>query len=286
MFNIENVSKSYANSDVKAVCNLNLKVENGEIFGFLGPNGAGKTTTIKLMTGILTPNTGTVSIDEISLGKEPIKAKQQIAFVPDSPETFSKLKASEYINFIADVYGISTEERQNRTAKYAELFGIADVLNSRISSFSHGMKQKLFLTASLVSDPQNWILDEPMVGLDPDAAFKLKELMRERAKSGKTVFFSTHVMEVAEKLCDRIGIIKKGTLVFCGTLEELKKAHQGDEDKSLEEIFLALTSDTADMNVAPVDSKVSSCENSTATTISSEISNTTTSQVSKVATKE
>ena len=241
MFIIENLSKSYGNIDVKAVNSLNLTINNGEIFGFLGPNGAGKTTTIKLMTGILSPSTGLIKIDDIPLKESPIEAKKQFSFVPDTPETFSKLKASEYINFIADVYNVSTEDRQKRITEYSTLFGIADVLNSKISSFSHGMKQKLFLIASLVSDPQNWILDEPMVGLDPDAAFKLKELMRNRAKEGKTVFFSTHVMEVAEKLCDRIGIIKKGALVFCGTLEELRNRYNESSEKSLEDIFLELT---------------------------------------------
>lgn len=242
MFNLENISKTYAKAHTKAVSDLNLTINNGEIFGFLGPNGAGKTTTIKLLTGILTPDEGSITVDGFSLKDDPINAKKRISFVPDTPETFSKLKASEYINFIADVYGVPTDERQSRIKEYAQMFGISDVLNSLISSFSHGMKQKLFLTASLVSNPENWILDEPMVGLDPESAFKLKELMRARAADGKTVFFSTHVMEVAEKLCDRIGIIKKGKIVFCGTQDELKAQH-GGSDKTLEQIFLELTSE-------------------------------------------
>lgn len=235
MFELQDISKSYAKSAVKAVDTISLTIQDGEIFGFLGPNGAGKTTTIKLLTGILKPDTGTIAIDSIPLSENPIEAKKHFSFVPDTPEMFSKLKASEYLNFIGDVYGISIEERKRWISHYSQLFEISDVLNSRISSFSHGMKQKLFLTASLISNPQNWILDEPMVGLDPEAAFNIKELMRTRAKEGKTVFFSTHVMEVAEKLCDRIGIIKKGKLIFVGTMEELKRQ---DTSKSLEDIFL------------------------------------------------
>lgn len=237
MFELQSVSKSYAKSAVKAVDEISLTINNGEIFGFLGPNGAGKTTTIKLLTGILSPDSGTIAIDGISLKDSPLEAKRKFSFVPDTPEMFSKLKASEYLNFIGDVYGIPIEDRKNRISYYSQMFEISDVLNNKISSFSHGMKQKLFLTASLLSDPQNWILDEPMVGLDPEAAFNLKDLMRSRAKEGKTVFFSTHVMEVAEKLCDRIGIIKKGKLIFVGTMEELKKK---DSTMSLEDIFLEL----------------------------------------------
>lgn len=237
MFELQSVSKAYAKSAVKAVEDLSLTINDGEIFGFLGPNGAGKTTTIKLLTGILSPDEGSISIDGISLKDTPMDAKRKFSFVPDTPEMFSKLKASEYLNFIGDVYGTPVEDRKNRIDFYSRMFEISDVLNNKISSFSHGMKQKLFLTASLISDPQNWILDEPMVGLDPEAAFNIKELMRSKAKEGKTVFFSTHVMEVAEKLCDRIGIIKKGKLIFVGTMEELKEK---DSSKSLEEIFLEL----------------------------------------------
>lgn len=239
MFEIKNVSKSYGKQGVMAVDNLNLQVKNGEIFGFLGPNGAGKTTTIRMLTGILQPTQGELELDGISIIKDPLLAKRQFAFVPDNPETFSRLKAIEYLNFICDVYRVKTEERKEKIDSYCTRFGIKDVLTDKISSFSHGMKQKLFLVASLITDPQNWILDEPMVGLDPEAAFIVKELMRERAQSGKTVFFSTHVMEVAEKLCDRIGVIQKGKLVFTGTMEELK-AQYGKEGQSLEDIFLTI----------------------------------------------
>ena len=239
MFEIKNVSKAYDKGGKKAVNSLSVTVNNGEIFGFLGPNGAGKTTTIKMLTGILNMDEGEILLDDISLLQRPIAAKRQFAFVPDNPETFSRLRGIEYLNFIADVYKVSTEDRKERIDFYCDKFGLKDVLNNRISSFSHGMKQKLFLIASLISDPQNWILDEPMVGLDPEAAFIVKEIMRERANNGKTVFFSTHVMEVAEKLCDRIGIIKKGELVFIGTIDELKEKY-GNDNLSLEDIFLKL----------------------------------------------
>lgn len=239
MIAIKNVSKSYNKNGTKAVDSLNLTVNNGEIFGFLGPNGAGKTTSIKMVTGILQPDEGDVLLDDISIKERPLAAKRQFAFVPDNPETFSRLRAIEYLNFIGDVYKISAQDRKQRIEYFCEKFGLKEVLNNRINSFSHGMKQKLFLIASLITDPQNWILDEPMVGLDPEAAFIIKEIMRQRAATGKSVFFSTHVMEVAEKLCDRIGIIKNGKLVFEGTMEDLKQKH-GQECKSLEDIFLSL----------------------------------------------
>lgn len=248
MFTINNVSKSYNKNGDKAVDNLNLTVNNGEIFGFLGPNGAGKTTSIRMLTGILQPDEGELLIDDISILERPIAAKRQFAFVPDNPETFSRLKAIEYLNFIGDIYKIDIKTRKERIEQYCEKFGLKEVLNNRISSFSHGMKQKLFLIASLITDPQNWILDEPMVGLDPEAAFIIKEIMRERAANGKTVFFSTHVMEVAEKLCDRIGIIKKGKLIFVGTMDELKVQH-GTEGQSLEDIFLKLIGSEAKTDV-------------------------------------
>lgn len=244
MFEIQNVSKIYDKKGAKAVDGVNLVVNNGEIFGFLGPNGAGKTTTIKMITGILPPDEGDVLLDGISIKKNPIGAKFTFAFVPDNPETFSRLKALEYLNFIADVYKIPSDVRKSRIENLCGRFGLKNVLLNKISSFSHGMKQKLFLIASLISDPANWILDEPMVGLDPEAAFIVKEIMKERAANGKSVFFSTHVMEVAEKICDRIGIIKKGRLAFTGTIEELKRNH-GGENESLEDIFLKLIGENA-----------------------------------------
>ena len=239
MLELKNVTKAYNKNTVKAVDSLSMTVNDGEIFGFLGPNGAGKTTSIRMLTGILQPDEGELLLDGISLRERPIAAKRTFAFVPDNPETFSRLKAIEYLDFISDVYKVPQEEKMNRIKAYCEKFGMLENLSSRISSFSHGMKQKLFLIASLITDPKNWILDEPMVGLDPEAAFTIKEIMRERAAAGKTVFFSTHVMEVAEKLCDRIGIIKKGKLVFTGTMAELQAQH-GSEGQSLEDIFLKL----------------------------------------------
>ena len=239
MLELKNVTKAYNKGSVKAVDSLSMTVNNGEIFGFLGPNGTGKTTSIRMLTGILQPDDGELLLDGISIQERPIAAKKTFAFVPDNPETFSRLKAVEYLDFISDVYKVPEEEKMTRIRTYCEKFGMLENLDSRIASFSHGMKQKLFLIASLITDPHNWILDEPMVGLDPEAAFTIKEIMRERAASGKTVFFSTHVMEVAEKLCDRVGIIKKGKLVFIGTMAELQAQH-GDAGQSLEDIFLKL----------------------------------------------
>ena len=239
MLEAKNVTKIYGKNKVRAVDSLNLTVNNGEIFGFLGPNGAGKTTLIKMLTGIIQPTEGELFIDKLSIKENPIEAKRKFSFVPDNPETFVRLKAIDYLNFICDVYGISKDERSQKINELSQKFGIKEVINSKINSFSHGMKQKLFLIASIITDPQNWILDEPMVGLDPEAAFTVKEIMRERTASGKTVFFSTHVMEVAEKLCDRIGIIRKGQLIFTGTFEELMKEH-GKGCKSLEDVFLKL----------------------------------------------
>lgn len=241
MIKLSGISKSYSKNREKAVDNLSLEINNGEIFGFLGPNGAGKTTTIKMLTGIIAADEGTIEIDNFSIQENPILAKRQFSFVPDNPETFSKLKAIEYLDFICDVYKVKEEERLSKINDYCERFGIKDVLNDKLASFSHGMKQKLFLIASLITEPQNWILDEPMVGLDPEAAFTVKEIMRERAKAGKTVFFSTHVMEVAEKLCDRIGIIKKGKILFVGKIEDLRTQFGSEnKDESLEDIFLQL----------------------------------------------
>ena len=238
MFEIKNVSKAYNKDGAKAVDSLSLTVNNGEIFGFLGPNGAGKTTSIRMLTGILQPDEGTLELDGISILERPVAAKRQFAFVPDNPETVSRLKAIEYLNFIGDVYKVPADVRKERIENYCTKFGLKEVLNNKISSFSHGMKQKLFLIASLITDPQNWILDEPMVGLDPEAAFIVKEIMRERANNGKTVFFSTHVLEVAEKICDKIAIIDKGKIIYVGTVEELKSKLKTEE--SLEESFLKI----------------------------------------------
>lgn len=238
MIQIKNISKSYV-KEKKTIDDLNLEIKNGEIFGFLGPNGAGKTTTIKMITGILDIDEGDILIDNISIKENPIKAKKEFGFVPDSPDLFLKLKGIEYLNFLADIYNVSKEDRKNRIEKYSKMFDMFDNLNDRIQSYSHGMRQKIIVIGAMLHNPKNWILDEPMTGLDPKSAHDLKNLMREHADSGNTVFFSTHVLEVAEKLCDRIGIINKGKLIFVGTYEEMKKKFK--EDASLEELFLEIT---------------------------------------------
>ncbi len=238
MIEIKNVSKSYVKNK-KSVDSLNLEIKNGEIFGFLGPNGAGKTTTIRMITGILDPDEGYILIDGHSIKEEPLEAKKNFGFVPDNPDMFLKLKGIEYLNFLAEVYKVPVEERQNRIEELTKKFEIYDDLNSYIESYSHGMRQKIVICGALLSNPKNWILDEPMTGLDPKASFDLKEMMREHTKKGNTVFFSTHVLDVAEKLCDRVGIINKGKLVFVGTLEEMKEKFK--EQGSLEELFLEIT---------------------------------------------
>lgn len=238
MIEINNVSKMYK-KNMKVIDNLNLKIEDGEIFGFLGPNGAGKTTTIEMITGILEIDEGDILIDKKSIQKEPLEAKKLMGLVPDNPEVFLKLKGIEYLNFIADVYEVPTDDRIEKIKKYCEKFEIFDVLNNKIESYSHGMKQKLLIVGTLLHNPKNWLLDEPMTGLDPKSVFYLKELMREHAKKGNTVFFSTHILDVAEKLCDRIGIIDKGKLLFVGKYDDMKKKLK--ENRSLEELFMEIT---------------------------------------------
>ena len=235
MIEIKNVSKSYKKGE-KVVDNINLKINDGEIFGFIGLNGAGKTTTIKMITGILEIDEGNIFIDGKSIITSPIEAKKQIGLVPDSPDMFLKLKGIEYLNFIADCYNVSKEERIEKIEKFAKEFQIYDDLEDKIESYSHGMRQKIVIIGVLLHNPQNWILDEPITGLDPKGAYDLKKTMREYANSGKTVFFSTHILEIADELCDRIGIINKGKIIFIGTLKELKEKF-GDK-KTLEEIFL------------------------------------------------
>ncbi len=238
MIKIQNVSKSYNKGAVKAVDDLNLEVKPGEIFGFLGPNGAGKTTTIKMIVGLLNPDSGKILIKGFDNSTEPLDAKRSIGYVPDSPALYDRLTGTEYLNFMADVYKVSTELRKERIEHYLDMFELRDAAGDPVKSYSHGMKQKLALTGALIHDPAVWILDEPMVGLDPKSAHLLKEQMRDHCNKGNTVFFSTHILEVAEKLCDRIGIIHKGKLIAIGTMDELR---QGDNRDSLENIFLELT---------------------------------------------
>lgn len=240
MIQIKNISKSYVKGK-KSIDGLNLEIKNGEIFGFLGPNGAGKTTTIKMITGILNPDEGDILIDGKSIQNEPLEAKKNFGFVPDSPDMFLKLKGIEYLNFLADIYEVPNEKRKERIETLTKKFEIYDDLNSEIQSYSHGMRQKIVICGVLLNNPKNWILDEPMTGLDPKSSYDLKNMMREHASLGNTVFFSTHVLEVAEKLCDRVGIINKGKLVFVGTFDEMKDKFK--ENVSLEQLFLEITDD-------------------------------------------
>ena len=218
---------------------LNLKINDGEIFGFLGPNGAGKTTTIKMITGILDIDEGDILIDGNSIKTNPLEAKKRFGLVPDNPDIFIKLKGIEYLNFIADIYKISEEERIEKIKNLSKQFEMENVLNNKIQSYSHGMRQKIVIMGTLLHNPQNLILDEPMTGLDPRSSFDLKRIMREHTKQNKSVFFSTHILEVAERLCDRVGIINRGKLVFIGTYEEMKR--EFNKKASLEELFMEIT---------------------------------------------
>lgn len=238
MIELTNVTKSY-NGTVKAVDISSLIVPEGEIIGFIGPNGAGKTTTLKMLTGILSADSGSIKINGIDISEEPLKAKQQFGFVPDNPDMFLRLKGIEYLNFMADIYNVSSDIRKERINDLAERFELTDVLSDQIQSYSHGMRQKIIIMGVLVHSPSVWILDEPMTGLDPKSSFTLKEMMREHVESGRTVFFSTHVLEVAEKLCDKVAIINKGKILFFGTLDEMREHFKSND--SLENMFLEMT---------------------------------------------
>ena len=240
MIKLENISKSYVKGK-KSVDSLNLEIKDGEIFGFLGPNGAGKTTTIKMITGILNADEGRILVDDKDIKKESISAKKTIGFVPDTPDIFLKLKGIEYLNFMGDIYEVQKEIRKQRIEDLTKKFEIYDNLNEEMQGYSHGMRQKIILCGALLNNPKNWILDEPMTGLDPKASYDLKEMMRKHAKEGNCVFFSTHVLEVAEKLCDRVGIINKVKLIFVGTFEEMKTKLK--DNGTLEELFLEITQD-------------------------------------------
>ena len=238
MIEIKNVSKSYKKGK-KVIENINIEIRDGEIFGFLGPNGAGKTTTIKMITGILDIDEGDILIDGNSIKTNPLEAKKRFGLVPDNPDIFIKLKGIEYLNFIADIYKISEEERIEKIKNLSKQFEMENVLNNKIQSYSHGMRQKIVIMGTLLHNPQNLILDEPMTGLDPRSSFDLKRIMREHTKQNKSVFFSTHILEVAERLCDRVGIINRGKLVFIGTYEEMKR--EFNKKASLEELFMEIT---------------------------------------------
>ncbi len=252
MIEISNVSKTYPENNLKAVDALNLTVQPGKIFGFLGPNGAGKSTTIKMLTGILAPDEGRILMNGIDISRNPVEAKRIIGYVPDEAVFYEKMSGADFLAFIADIYEMDRDSRRYAFDIAAEL-SLTDKLAEPVSSYSHGMKQKLSITAALMHRPGIFILDEPMSGLDPQSAFVLKKLMRRLCDEGKTVFFSTHVMEVAEKICDEVAIISRGQLVASGNLENLRKIDRqkttaGHSDTgasgrtpSLEEIFLELT---------------------------------------------
>lgn len=238
MITITNLSKKYKNAEEYAVKNLNLTINDGEVFGFIGSNGAGKSTTIKCIIGILPFNEGTIEVAGYDLAKDAISAKKNIGYVSDNHSVYDKLSGREYVNFLANVYGVSKEVRDSRLNDLALRFDLLDKLDSPIKSYSHGMKQKICVIGALIHEPKVWVLDEPLTGLDPKSAKELKELMREHCEKGNVVFFSSHVLEVVEKLCDRVAIIKNGEIIALFTMAELEEKQQG---KSLEDIFLELT---------------------------------------------
>ena len=238
MLKIQNLSKKYKNSDTFAVRDLNLEVGAGEILGFIGPNGAGKSTTIKCMTGVLPYDQGSITVCGHDLAADPVGAKQNIGYVSDNHAVYEKLTAREYIQFVADIYGVGPNDRKTRTEKLLETFELTDAYDKQISGYSHGMKQKICVIGALVHNPPLWILDEPITGLDPRSAHQLKELMREHCKQGNSVLFSSHILEIVEKLCAKIAIINKGEIKFSGDTDELL-ASRGDA--SLEDLFLQIT---------------------------------------------
>ena len=235
MLRIEHYTKIYG--DKVAVDDLSLHIQKGEIYGFIGHNGAGKTTTLKACCGLLKPDRGEIFVDGVSVAKDPIGAKKLLAYIPDNPDLYEFMSGIKYLNFIADVYGVTAKEREERIREYGELLGLTDDLAQPISAYSHGMKQKLALIAALVHAPKLIIMDEPFVGLDPVASHELKQLMRRMCDNGAAIFFSTHVLETAEKLCDKVAIIKEGRLIVSGTMEEVRG------DASLEDVFLGLEGD-------------------------------------------
>ncbi len=232
MLKIEHLTKTYG--EKKAVDDLSLHIASGEIYGFIGHNGAGKTTTLKSIAGILRFDEGEITIDGTSVKNDPLACKKKLAYIPDNPDLYEFMTGIKYLNFISDIFGVSADDRQARIRKYADLFELTNDLAQPIASYSHGMKQKLAIISAWVHDPRLIIMDEPFVGLDPKASHLLKGMMRELCDRGGAIFFSTHVLEVAEKLCDKVAIIKAGKLIRSGTMEEVK----GDD--SLEEVFLEL----------------------------------------------
>ena len=230
MLQIKNLTKKFG--DKVAVSDLSLNIEKGDIYGFIGHNGAGKTTTIKCSIGLLSFDSGEILIDGISIKEHPIECKKKIAYIPDNPDLYDFMSGIKYLNFVADIYGVSKTDREERIAKYADMLELTKDLAQHISDYSHGMKQKLAIISAFLHDPKLIIMDEPFVGLDPKATFTLKETMKELCEQGRAFFFSTHVLEVAEKLCNKVAIIKVGKLVFSGNTEDIVK------DASLESVFL------------------------------------------------
>lgn len=238
MLKINGLTKIYGRSDVKAVDDLSLEVESGEIFGFIGPNGAGKSTTIKCVTGITGFNAGTIEVNGFDVKKNPIEAKRSIGYVSDSHVVYDKLTGAEYVDFMASIYGVADKESyKSRLENYIDVFGLKDAFNEPIKSYSHGMQQKINVIGAIIHNPPLLILDEPLTGLDPQSAYELKEMMKEHCKNGGTVFFSSHVLDVVEKICDRVGIISEGKLIAVGTVDELRE----NGDASLESYFLSVT---------------------------------------------
>lgn len=235
MLKISNLTKKYG--EKVAVDDISIEVKSGEIFGFVGHNGAGKTTTIKSIVGILSFEKGDIHIDGVSIKEHPIKCKSMMAYIPDNPDIYENLTGIQYLNFVGDIYKVDKNKRKELIDRYAKEFEIYDNLDSVISSYSHGMKQKLAVISALIHSPRLLILDEPFVGLDPKAQFKLKEIMKELCNEGVSIFFSSHVLEVVEKLCNRIAIINKGKIVKIGTIEEITK------DSSLEDVFMSTLGD-------------------------------------------
>lgn len=236
MIEIKNLTKKFGDQTV--VNDLSFVAKDGCITGFIGPNGSGKTTTLKMVTGVLRPTSGSVLLNGTDIAKHSIEAKRTFGFVSDSPDHFLRLTGAEYVNFMADMYDVPSEGRDAFLTEYAERFGITAALNNKILTYSHGMRQKIMIIGCLIHKPSIWILDEPMLGLDPGAAFELKQMMREHTAKGNSVLFSTHILEVAEKLCDEVVIIREGTLRYRGSVEALQEQYP---DRSLEEIFLLLT---------------------------------------------
>ena len=232
MLKIEQLTKIYG--EKKAVDDLSLHIRPGEIYGFIGHNGAGKTTTIKACCGILNFEEGNIQIDGISVKENPLECKKKLAYIPDNPDLYDFMTGIRYLNFIADIFGVNANDRQERIHKYADMFELTQDLAQPISAYSHGMKQKLAIISALIHEPKLIIMDEPFVGLDPKASHLLKETMHELCATGTAIFFSSHVLEVAEKLCDKVAIIKEGRLICSGTMEEVKG------DASLEEVFLEM----------------------------------------------